>query len=319
MRKLKKIDILIYFSSFVSLILIVLLLSSSSSISYQIEDETIQKVDNNDISFRFDNLDKHIDLEKSKKIKTNKIKLATKNLEMSLTNLKTLKTAPADEDIIEYSVKAKMTESVIYHTVRRGECLWSISKKYNISMNRIAEINRISNPNILRVGRRLKIYPDSSYNSKQVLDSKIVNRTQINYLRKRHIKFKWPLRGRLTSGFGVRRSPYNNKMEFHTGVDIAAPVGRKFASAEDGKVIFVGRKGGYGLVIIIEHSNGYTTLYAHCLIGLVRKGQYVRKGQIIGKIGESGITTGPHLHFEIRKNNFAIDPTTLINNRQLFY
>lgn len=329
-ENLKKIDILIYLTSFISLILIVLLLSSSKSISYEIDVYSNNSIDNKvelkkelkkeiftklEILNNLTNETVNKKINNKKEVNTNSVPILPKKASQKLNKEKSAK-----KIIPKYTRKKR----VIYHIVRKGECLWLISKKYNVSLERLIELNNIQNPHLIPVGIKLKIILNDKINrtkSKKYITYQRQNlrRRRVNYLKKKRLRFRWPLIGRITSEFGVRRSPYSRKMEFHTGIDIAARAGKKFVAAEDGKVIFVGRKGGYGLTIIIQHSKGYKTLYGHCLIALVRKGQYVKKGQIIGRIGESGLTTGPHLHFEIRKNNVAIDPTTLINKRKLFY
>ncbi len=94
----------------------------------------------------------------------------------------------------------------------------------------------------------------------------------------------------------------------HEGVDIAAPVGTPVRAAAAGWVIFVGRMRGYGNLIIVQHDRHYVTVYAHDSCILVREGQAVKRGQVIGKVGRSGHTTGANLHFEVRRNNVATNP-----------
>jgi len=123
-----------------------------------------------------------------------------------------------------------------------------------------------------------------------------------------------PASGRITSKFGNRRDPFTRKIQFHQGIDIANSSGTSIKAAAKGTVIYAGYNGGYGRTIIIDHGNGYKTLYAHNRELLVKKGEKVEKGQVIAKMGSSGRSTGVHLHFEIHKNNKAIDPLTVINN-----
>jgi murein DD-endopeptidase MepM/ murein hydrolase activator NlpD len=100
----------------------------------------------------------------------------------------------------------------------------------------------------------------------------------------------------------------------HLGIDYAAKIGTPIKAAGDGKIIHLGRKGGYGKTIIIKHDNGYKTLYAH-MNGYrkgMKKGKWVKKGQIIGYVGSTGLSTGPHLHFGLYKNNRAINPNSVV-------
>lgn len=122
-------------------------------------------------------------------------------------------------------------------------------------------------------------------------------------------KFIKPSNGHFTSGFGYRPS----MGDYHTGVDFAGSVGTSIWAADGGKVIFAGRKGNYGNCVMISHENGYVTLYAHCSRLLVSAGDRVAKNQTIAKVGNTGRTTGPHLHFEIRKNGSPVNPLKYIS------
>lgn len=124
----------------------------------------------------------------------------------------------------------------------------------------------------------------------------------------------WPVNGPVTSSFGMRVHPVTGKYRMHTGIDIAVPRGTKIHSAGDGEVIFAGNNGGYGKCIIIDHGK-YRTLYGHLLSYNVRPGDKVRKGQVIGRADSTGVSTGDHLHFEVRtgigKTKF-IDPSAVL-------
>ena len=134
------------------------------------------------------------------------------------------------------------------------------------------------------------------------------------------LPYRRPLRSKLkiTSGFGFRRRPGRGPfgpIEFHRGLDINAAMGEAVYATASGKVVFVrySRKG-YGNRIMIEHHQGYTTLYAHMKSLFVQKNQYVRAGEIIGEAGSSGYSTGPHLHYEIRKRSNAVNPYTFFTH-----
>jgi murein DD-endopeptidase MepM/ murein hydrolase activator NlpD len=94
----------------------------------------------------------------------------------------------------------------------------------------------------------------------------------------------------------------------HTGIDISAHSGTPIKAAAGGEVVFAGWWGGYGNVVIIDHGGGISTLYAHCSAIYVRKGQSVSQGEVIAAVGSTGLSTGPHLHFEVRKNGKPVDP-----------
>lgn len=123
-------------------------------------------------------------------------------------------------------------------------------------------------------------------------------------------KMYWPTPGytRITSPYGWRIHPITKKRSMHTGVDIAAPNGSTIKSAEAGTVLEVAWRGAYGRVIMVNHGGGIVTLYAHTSASLVQVGQQVTRGQAIGKIGTTGWSTGPHLHFEVRVNGDTFNP-----------
>ena len=130
-------------------------------------------------------------------------------------------------------------------------------------------------------------------------------------------KFIKPSKGWISSRFGYRTHPIFKKRILHRGVDIAAPRGYQIRAANHGKVLFSGWQKGYGNVTIINHGwkNGhrYSTIYAHQSRIIVKKGQSIKKGQLIGYVGSTGYSTGPHLHFELRKNGKPINPTKYVN------
>jgi len=121
-------------------------------------------------------------------------------------------------------------------------------------------------------------------------------------------RFGWPLKGRIVSGYGYRRHPLWGGYHLHTGLDIASPYGRSINSADKGEVIYSGWWDGYGKSVVIDHGRGYTTVYAHMSRVYVRAGDVVEQGQLIGLVGSTGFSTGPHLHFEIRKDGKPINP-----------
>jgi len=116
----------------------------------------------------------------------------------------------------------------------------------------------------------------------------------------------WPVVGLVTSEFGWRR--LGRYLEFHAGIDIAADVGTPVVATAPGKVIFAGYTRGYGYVVVIYHGYGYTTLYAHMSAIDVKKGDKVDRGKVIGYVGATGRTTGPHLHYEVLKYGIRQNP-----------
>jgi murein DD-endopeptidase MepM/ murein hydrolase activator NlpD len=107
---------------------------------------------------------------------------------------------------------------------------------------------------------------------------------------------------------GFRIDPFTKKRAFHAGIDIANRTGTPIYASQTGKVVFTGYKGNYGKTVILSHQQGYTTVYGHLDEILVKKGQTVRQGARIGTLGNTGRSTGPHLHFEIRRYRRVIDP-----------
>ncbi len=186
-----------------------------------------------------------------------------------------------------------------WYRIRRGDCLFRIARRNNISIRLLARVNKISSRARLRWRDYLFIPVGRKYIKR--------------YTKKIEIKFNagrfiWPLWGRITSKFGLRHR------KFHKGVDIAAPLGTKIVAADNGKVIFSGRRRRYGYVIIINHNDNFQTRYAHLSKPLVSSGEYVKKGQVIGFVGKTGRATGYHLHFEIRIMGAPVDPLLYLPN-----
>ena len=118
----------------------------------------------------------------------------------------------------------------------------------------------------------------------------------------------------VASGYGMRTHPVSRVRKFHEGIDFAAPIGSDIYSTGDGIVTKAEYSGGYGLTVVVDHGFGYKTLYAHMSKVSVVKGSAVKRGQIIGSIGNTGTSTGPHLHYEVHKNNKTVNPVEYFNN-----
>lgn len=125
-------------------------------------------------------------------------------------------------------------------------------------------------------------------------------------------RFIFPSNARLSSGFGNRVHPILGYSRFHAGVDFAASYGTTIRAADSGRVIFSGWYGGYGQAVIIDHGDGLTTLYAHASRLFVREGQAITQGQPIAAVGSTGLSTGPHLHFEVRQNGNPVNPAAYL-------
>ena len=134
------------------------------------------------------------------------------------------------------------------------------------------------------------------------------NATTADWLRANSAPNLWPVEGQVTGSFGERIDPFNGEGAFHMGVDIAALVGQPVLAPAEGTVEFADYMGGYGRAIVIEHGHGISTRYGHLSGFAVASGQHVRRGDIIGYVGLSGRSTGPHLHYEVRINDTPVNP-----------
>lgn len=117
-----------------------------------------------------------------------------------------------------------------------------------------------------------------------------------------------PVQGEITSEFGWRRDPFSRQRAWHSGVDIAAPEGSPVSACWDGQVVFSGRQAGYGNLVIVEHAGGWKSYYGHNSANMAAVGQRVLAGQQIASVGQTGRATGPHVHFELRRDDAAVDP-----------
>jgi murein DD-endopeptidase MepM/ murein hydrolase activator NlpD len=198
------------------------------------------------------------------------------------------------------SQKSDKEITIVSHKVRKGESLSVIARKYRTTIKAIITENDLEST-LVKAGQTLKVPADK----KQYSIAKASSRSS---------KFmKMPARGRLSDRYGWRNHPVYRKRLFHAGIDIAAPKGSPIKAAMSGKVIYAGRRSGYGKLVIISHSNGYSTRYAHCSSILVKKGQQVKQGQLVARVGATGVATGNHLHFEVRKNGKTLNPLTYLN------
>jgi lipoprotein NlpD len=191
------------------------------------------------------------------------------------------------------------------HRVERGENLYRIGKAYGVHYRELARVNDIPNPDRIEVGQVIIIPHATRELPVRVItpDRAREDRPAPPELPKGPTPFVWPLTdGVLTSDFGPRGRTH------HDGVDLGAPRGSPVRAARQGRVLYSDRLRGYGNLVILEHEEGYATVYAHNDENRVAVGQDVRQGDVIGSVGETGTTSGPNLHFEIRKDNVARNP-----------
>lgn len=124
----------------------------------------------------------------------------------------------------------------------------------------------------------------------------------------------WPTQGFLTSGFGWRKSPFSGSGKMHKGLDISNRIGTPVWAPARGTVTFVGSDGGYGICVLLDHGNNVVTRYAHLQKAVVREGQYVQRGDVIAAMGNTGRSTGPHLHYEVIVGGVPVNPMRYILN-----
>lgn len=124
----------------------------------------------------------------------------------------------------------------------------------------------------------------------------------------------WPTKGWVTSGFGKRKRPLRGGTRFHKGIDIAAPSGTPILCPGDGMITFAGYKGGLGKVVIVDHGYGVVTVYGHNSKNYVKEGDRVKRGEVIGSVGSTGLATGSHLHYQVEVDGLAVDPMRYIMN-----
>ncbi len=195
----------------------------------------------------------------------------------------------------------------IFYKVAKGDTLAEIAKKHGTQTEQIVKTNGME-PGSLKEGEEIFLPGAKPVTTVFALIGGSSGKSSQQFSK----TFEWPLAGRINSGYGWRRHPMTKRRDFHTGIDIKGPTGRIIRASKAGRVAYAGWMGGYGRVVVIDHGRGYTTLYAHCSSLMVKQGQRVSTGQPVGKVGSSGQATGPHLHFEVRMNNKAINPLQVL-------
>ena len=200
----------------------------------------------------------------------------------------------------------------IFYTMRKGEKIEAVGKRYQVDLERVRKVNPTKDlvslkpgDEIFLPGARPEAVAEVRVEGKK---AKLVPAKDKDVPQKGGRSYRWPVMGRINSPFGWRRHPVTRRRDFHTGIDIKASRGMVIRSARDGHVAYSGWMGGYGKVVVVEHSGGQSTLYAHCSALLVAQGAKISQGQNIGRVGTTGRSTGPHLHFEVRKGNSPVNP-----------
>ncbi len=230
--------------------------------------------------------------------------------------------------------------SIYSYRCKETDSIFSISSRLNITYDSIITLNGIENPNGLNpgdlilipnspgifirknpvgkfeelislrdvsTGQNLIINKTDNSNNYCFLPGFYLNNVERSYFFKN--LFKNPLDSFIrTSGFGLRNHPINKKRSFHTGIDFRASTGSPVYASRDGIISETGMLGNYGLYIIMKHNGGYETVYSHLNKINVKVNDIINSGQIIAESGNTGISTGPHLHFEIRKNGIPLNP-----------
>jgi len=236
---------------------------------------------------------------------------------------------------------------MVNYTLKQGDNLWDVSRKLGMNIDTIVSANRVKKVHVVPVGMSLFIpvfdgirYRVNSNESraqiakKYFVDKKAVlpfripvrisnsspqkeffileaSFTLAQRLEKLGTLFLNPLpknKYRITALMGNRRHPITKKRSFHAGIDLGAPLGTPVYSAMGGKVIQCSSSPGYGKIVVIQHKKGYKTKYAHLSKIRIKLGQRVSAQIPIGNVGNTGTSTGPHLHFEVLRNNKPIDP-----------
>lgn len=195
---------------------------------------------------------------------------------------------PGDEVVI-------LPQKGALHVVDAGDTLWRLSTIYGVAMESIITANSKANEKII-IGEKLFIPGGKLSRAAATPVSRGVT-----------ARFLWPTSGEFSSPFGYRWG------RLHAGIDIANDIGTPIRAAHAGQVLSTGWDGGYGYTIVIDHGQDYTSLYGHLDSYAVTPGQYVQTGQFIGRMGNTGNSTGPHLHFEVRVNNKPVNPMSYLN------
>lgn len=194
------------------------------------------------------------------------------------------------------TLRIPSTDGLLY-TVKKNETLAGIAATHKVNVTALLDANDLTHET-LSVGQKLFI-PGASLSSFEL-------RKALGEL------FIYPIMGRLTSPFGYRNDPFTGARSFHSGIDLAAPIGTSVKATLDGRIAETGFNRIFGNYVIITHDRGYQSLYGHLSAIYVKRGQYVTQGAIVGAVGNTGYSTGPHLHLSIYKNGSLINPFSVL-------
>jgi murein DD-endopeptidase MepM/ murein hydrolase activator NlpD len=214
-------------------------------------------------------------------------------------------------------------QGFLVRVVRRGETLAQIADAYGTRAEVLQGVNGLGDPDHLLAGQELRIptiaildRPEAAQThraSDRALDSGGQWPLEPPTPELAQGEFIWPVEGTLTSLFGTRDHMMGGgSAQFHAGIDIAVPAGTPVQAAQEGIVVFAGYHGAYGKAVKLDHANGYATLYAHNARLLVHVGQAIKAGQVICVSGSTGRSTGPHVHFEVHKDGWPVDPLSYL-------
>lgn len=190
--------------------------------------------------------------------------------------------------------------------VSPDESLKDIADSYGISLNAIMDANDLEDPWAFLEGQIL-ILPTDDFSSQK---------TRVASAQRAYTgKLSWPVKGDITSPFGERIHPVSGLKESHMAIDIAASAGTPIKASAKGTVVFADWQQGYGQLLVLDHGDDLETRYGHLRSYKARLGDKVEAGDVIGYVGETGVTTGPHLHFEIRVKGVPYDPRLFLPNK----
>ncbi len=192
----------------------------------------------------------------------------------------------------------------IYHAVEKHQTLYRICKTYGVDIKEVASLNGITDQSKIQTGQRIFIPGAKKALKVEIyIDDVVAGTGEKEKALLKKPNFIWPVEGKFSNVFD------DSEDKRHLGIDISSTLGTQIKASSSGAVLYSGNTiRGFGNLIILRHSEEFVTVYAHNQVNLVEEGMWVERGEVIGKVGQTGRTSGPHLHFEIRKNNKAVDP-----------